>query len=689
MRLVLLGYYMFISVLVVMAISSLLGLLVLKVLKIRDESHRLYLVASTWVGYAFFISILMFINLFLPLKPTNTLLIFLILCGISAYVNKTLIQRIFREITLPRILYFQTVGILAFILVRSNFSGNYAFDMYNYHFQLIMQANNFPAVKGVINLFSHFGNTFLTTYHVAFLQFFTFQDNFGITLFSLTMFVVPYTIACFSFMTVSCFLYNHFQTVKTSAKLRFTVSFIVIGTLLFLIVPFTPPSIRWGTEGLRNHTPDMSYYILSFMFVLCFVEYNFHRSALTFFLVIIMACLLIFLKLSSVILALVIVLLTVFILWQEEKIDKHFWRSTLVAVAMFLPYIITNIIKSGTLFFPVTFTDLHLDWGNRNALTGYVEGVISWARNPAINELLHDIGRLWNVSWFSSWLTLYNDYIHQLTLCYGLTFAVFGGAVLWKRKSINSIILNYFFVSIGVWIPIFLFWFIMGPDIRFAGSLFLFPPILFLSLANAQYPLLSLLHKPKQLLTKSINRHGILHAIQSEKCVPVYCAFLIWSTAFYLYWFFIAPLYLPFWNFLTIGIYSLPTMLIGFILIAEKPIFGVENQAIVNICASKITHPLKKHIMIRPHIHTYHFVVVLLIFLSANRSALREGIRWAQIDNLPTPVSYNGVTVYQGKWDYKYLLGYSKNQPTTLGVDSNYTWIDSSCWYKGLVKKVN
>ncbi len=566
-------------------VSILLGMIPLRIFKLNPKNLTLYLIHSFWVGYTLLTALLMFINIFQPIKFWVIMPIIALLSVFSLLLNRKVL--ISSDISLKflknSIGTIALLSIIALVFIRSNFSGHYAFDMYNYHFQLLYHTNNYPTIPGVINLFTWYGNMYATVYQSAFLQTLIPQGSLEPIFTGYLFFISSHTIVLAFLVTLVSF-YTTEEPNNNSHKIPFKnklfLSYILASALIFLIFKISSPYLTGtGTEGLRNHIPDLNYYLLNFVIVLYLVYYySKANQKVLFFVIVSLAIAQIFLKMSSALMSLLIVIIALIIYLKNKNSRVQLLAYITFFIVLFSPYLATNIIKSGTLLFPSSALDLHLPWSNVGKLDTYIGGVLQWARNPRIDMSLYGTQKdFWNFTFVAPWLKMYFPYFSSML---GLLLSAFSMLIFFVKKyktPTKEVLLPTLIFGI-VWVLLITFWFLFGPDVRFAGALFILPSVFIFALALAAVP----------------------------------------------DWKFDKKYFLP--------------------------------------------------------------AIIILAFAAIDVGMLKERI---VVSSLKTPVksSYEGTTVYYGKWKSGYQCGYTNLMPCTQSIGKNYSFIYPDKWYEGLMKK--
>jgi hypothetical protein len=629
--------YVWLSATWIILLSIALGTLPYSLLRVELRSTMSDCMRSMWTGYVLLIALEMGLNLFIPINYF-CLAILLSVAATGVFLCRTTLYNFYRTVRAVHILVYCAAGAITLAWARTSHPGDYAFDMYNYHFQMVFHANNYPAIKGIFNLFSHYGNVYSPIYHAALLNLTSFPSLFGDRLSSAGMFAVLYTMLYMAFLTVLAFINHYLSEPNTTFRSLFSVSFVLVLFLLFAGIPFTLPYITNGTDGLRKHVPDACYYILSLVYVIVFLDFYRARSRRALIAVIGVAVCLIFLKLSSAILVLTIFSF-VAILYLVGKMPVSLFVCTLLFwFAVSIPYILTSVQKTGALLFPISFTDIGLSWSNQQDLKTYVYHVNKWARNPHIDLELYDKQmEFWSFAWLRSWLALYSPVIVFYIGVYSVSIIAFMyGAWPIRAESWRQcrVVLS---ALVAVWLTSFIYWFLLGPDIRFIGSILLLPAASCVALG----------------ITLSILSNKMEHSVVI--CLAFSCMLAV----------------MDFRSWLLVGGLGCSIPLAAGLSPVRNALAWVrgkygprvrKNGAALVLCFT-----------------------ALLVMVNMNMEDLKRPIRVMPIANEPTPIIWKGVRAYQAKWDPDYLCGTTTKQPCVMIPDARSTWVDPEDWTKGVV----
>lgn len=455
--------FVFLGTSLVSFICCCFGILLLKLLKLRSETLTIHLINSFWCGYAIFISLLLLINIFSPINLLSVIPIFLTLIVLSIFYNKELLLKYIKSKTAKKYLvYFIGINILAFIYLRSNtYLGRYSFDTYNYHFYILRLANDYPAINGIANLFTQLSIIFSTAYHANFLKLLSpnvFFDNY-------LFFISAHTLVTAILASV--------LLLKAKESDNFFNNYLVISIFILLIYPLDIPGAWKGSEKLSGHFPDISYFLLGYVMLMYFFNFIINNNKINLLMIFVTTVSLVFIKPSSLFFSFTIVCISSFIWFKHYKGNKYkyFAYISLLAAILLIPYFVQNIIKSGALIFPISFTDLNLPWSNVESLKRITGQILGWARNHSVIGLETHFSYL---GWVDSWFNAYSKFlIYHVGIYVLLTTALV--IIFFKNRLFYQKTKIFIFTLLIIYIPSVLFWFFTAPDVRFIGIIVLLP----------------------------------------------------------------------------------------------------------------------------------------------------------------------------------------------------------------------
>lgn len=458
--------FVFFGVLISTGISLLLGNFVLSLLRFTDVQLYVnrYYANCFWVGYLCFISLLIFLNLFLPINFIVGIIIFVISMSVFFVQRKKLMVDIKHFLHMKYLLFFIIFFATGIPWVISKY-GLFTGDTYLYHFGIINLANNFPVIKGIVTLHSRLSNVFGDLYHIAFFNMFDFSTNMLGALFYIPVLTVFLGIV-FSFMS-RIWENSFFDGLKISynSVVGFNKMFLSYMIIILAYMFFT-----LNTKFVSGFPSETMNYFVGVILFLYFIEYIFETNPHTLFMIMCILLISLMLKLSSLMLVLSMAMLVSVIWFYKKKQMKYFLLYGVLMILCFLPYIAHNIIASGTLLFPAEITDLDLPWSNYETIRGNRLDVTLWARSPG--EGYRDSYGNWD--WIPRWLDRnYREIFLLLKKYLSLLSVVIISFYLKKiyRKNIFGILGT---TAIFI-LPVFIQFFLITPSFRFAGILFDIP----------------------------------------------------------------------------------------------------------------------------------------------------------------------------------------------------------------------
>ncbi len=107
-----------------------------------------------------------------------------------------------------------------------------------------------------------------------------------------------------------------------------------------------------------------------------------HRSPFDYFMLAIVCFLASITKMSSSVLSITALFLgSLLFIRNKEKLGSAI-KIFCVLTLLLIPYVSNNIVKSGTLLFPVEKTSLNVEWGRPSLVKLNRQLVTAWARKP-------------------------------------------------------------------------------------------------------------------------------------------------------------------------------------------------------------------------------------------------------------------------------------------------------------------
>ena len=482
------GFIFFMSSLWILT-SVFLGGVLLKILKLKSNHKYIHTMNSFWIGNLIFVSLLMFINLFFPINLITSTIILILIYLSSFIINKKEILQIIKKILNIKFLIFYTLfNFLVMFSLISIFPANIiSWDGYIYHLKSVNLINYYPAIKGIISISYHIGNFCSGFYSASFFNSFMFFKFLRYYMFFISSQILTLGLY-FSIYAVikSVNLSSLIKSNKFKNKLflAFILSIFIV-SLNFVLINVHFRTIK-GADGFHNL--DFNVALMSIISLLLFFLYVKDINKLSLIVLISVSISNLLIKLSSIVFVLMIAFITTAIWFYQKKNIKTYFKCIFLGIIIFLPFIFQNIIKSGTLLYPVAFTDLNLPWNNNTLVKDNQYNVTTWARGRGdyMNLMTnHKSSMIYDLSWIKPWLSKkYGHARFLLEICsYYLLLLSFYILVLKNQIKKSLIVL---FISISAFITMFVYWFFMMPSMRFSGILFSFPNIILLGLIFIQ-----------------------------------------------------------------------------------------------------------------------------------------------------------------------------------------------------------
>jgi len=339
---------------------------------------------------------------------------------------------------------YTVVFSIPFILIAFIVALNYpiTYDTGMYHIQMIKWIEEYAAVPGLANLHGRFG----------------FNSNI-FTVFALTSFTEMFDQEIFSInfttMAVLIVFFIH-RLIKVYRESGFT------GFWLFYLIVFV---VILRLPNLSGPSPDFLATAIPFFIFIRILEISKNRNSYLgdYAFIFLLSIYLLTIKLAAVPIAFLFVFV---IIKYRSEIVKYLWLIP-VAMIIFLPWFIRNIVLTGWLIYPFPALDLFsFDWqvpverviDEKNAVTG-------WGRMPGPQFML--AAEMSIVEWFPQWwreLGIINQLLLILSIASPFIFLLFQ---IYKRRwfsyGINAVVFSSFS---GI-----IFWLFMAPDWRF-GEVF-------------------------------------------------------------------------------------------------------------------------------------------------------------------------------------------------------------------------
>ncbi len=398
-------------------------------------------------GYLFLISLSLILNFFFALKYFFFPIIIIgLIFFFNGYKKK--------KIQINFLYHFLILFFLSFIIYKNGDN----VDTPMYHLQIIKWLYNEKIVFGLSNLEIRFASSSLWFNLIALFK--LKINNFS-------------NIYTFNLIPFSILIYQIFQKKHDLSYIFIilTVSFLFLFSFLH---PYNNGIILNHLHNTELDTVGMVFFIISFYLLLKFIE---DESLKTLRLLILSSSICIFIKLSY--LGIFLFLLFVLLKFYKKKIILIFTEKlNIIVFLVFLIWFLKNLINSGCLVFPITFTCFGFDWSpdieeidfHSKEIMGYARDTRDRLRYTDFNHTIHSLG--WFLPWFKDYAL--NTAFLQISFfvsIFSLIFLIVFNFLNLLDDNFNNKKKTYFLIYL-LFIPNFYIWF-QAPEIRFGWGTFI------------------------------------------------------------------------------------------------------------------------------------------------------------------------------------------------------------------------
>jgi len=455
------------------------------------------------VGWGFIVMLLQVYHLFYPVNLFAHVLVWMVLLMLAATQFKNLAKDMVASLHQIGSKKHVAIGLGILVLVLLNIISRKADgDIGDYHLQAIRWMEEYAAVPGIGNIRRQLGNNS---------NWFLLQAFSGFHFSGLRS---VYTINASLVIMVALYVTPHLNQHFWLRNLLLLFYFIIVAT-------------RKYTGAVTNDLVITSGIIMLFCWFTDVVNNN-NKKAIELLLIIVFTMLIITFKLSA--LPMVLFALGVFYYaYKQQLINK---KSTLTlfvfGLIIFIPWLITNVIHSGYLLFPIPSSNLFdVDWKMRPEIVAYeVYANLAYARAPTVDIELskHFSFNEWWPHWIKS-----IDIFSAILLLGGLFFYVtliFQWLI--NKRFRNQFTENYYWIIATTSLVALLLWFTHGPTPRFVFGYLVFTITMGINLFHRN-TLQQLLYKNKftlvgifllGLITLSIQKQLTSQGLASSLIIP-------------------------------------------------------------------------------------------------------------------------------------------------------------------------
>jgi len=408
----------------------LVGMLIIK----KGEWYEYF-----WVGFAAVLAILQIWSLFLPVNVYSLMFVVFIAC-ISAVI------RFRKGIKLPRINYifvFWTGIILFLISYFASLSGGWP-DTCGYHLSIVKWNNLYKIVPGLANLYNRLG----------------FNSSFFLFPSMMETFILKDRTSHIALSLATSVLSIQYLWIFLRSKNMYLKTFVLISLPIFI-------------EGIVHTTQVSSfsydYALLIIVFAICVELIKNNKKSL--YLATVLSTMLITIKLSGVVFALIVIISVFAILvFKKERFLQTLFIFGIICLLFIIPYIARNVILSGWPFYPLPLFKFNVFWATpEEKVTELFEVIKGWAILPG--SYWHTVVDQPFTVWFPGWF-FRNINAVEFKIFF-LTILIIATSILFRfidKKTINKSV-GLVIVGIASFASI-LYLIFSAPDFRFGSVYF-------------------------------------------------------------------------------------------------------------------------------------------------------------------------------------------------------------------------
>lgn len=401
------------------------------------------------MGWGFIAMLLQVYHLFLPINLFAHILVWLVLFILASTQLKNLAKDMVASLHQIGSKKHIAIGLGFLVLVILNIISRKADgDIGDYHLQAIRWIEEYAAVPGIGNIRRQLGNNS---------NWFLLQAFSGFHFLGLRS---VYTINASLVIMVALYVTPHLNQHFWLRNLLLLFYFAIIATRKYtgavtndlIITSGIVMLFCWFTDVVNNHNKKNIELLLMMLFTMVLITF----------------------KLSA--LPMVLFALGVFYYGYKEQLISSKIIVTLVGFGLiiFLPWLITNVIHSGYLLFPVPSSNwFDVDWKMRPEIVAYeVYANLAYARAPTVDI---EVSRYFTFAqWWPHWIKSI-DVFSAILLVGGLFFYITLTVQLLVNKRFRSQFTeNYYWIIATTCLVALLLWFTHGPTPRFVFGYLVF-----------------------------------------------------------------------------------------------------------------------------------------------------------------------------------------------------------------------
>ncbi|MFP4083016.1 MAG: LIC_10190 family membrane protein [Candidatus Aminicenantes bacterium] len=435
-----------------------MGLLISRFMEQRIHQGE-DLLLCFWLGFAFALLFLQLWHLWFPVG--RAVFLPLSAMGIAGlFWNRRELLAVWRKNSFQKWLFLSVLFLLAIWMSNRAVGSGRLYDTGLYHLNSVHWAKAFPVVPGLGNLHGRLA------FNSSYFLYGALLDTGPVPLKSQHL--------AAGILLLILMAHTILSGIKLTARRVPFRSY-----YLFNILLFTPIVIRVWSRHVSSLSPDLAVFTLGIVIsslLLALLEKaksSSRKIEFRIFLIIILSCLGITIKLSFFVFALSASLVALFLyFFQSKRRIASRNHKVLVSVAVFsafllLPWMARGIILSGYCFYPSTIGSFAVDWRiPKSAVVEEVNWIRSWARMPNVHW--SEVLRNWD--WLKPWASRMGknfEMVCPLALILAACFLLF--YLRLNRKDGQRPSRRNWAFLLPALTSIF-YWFFTAPDIRFVGA---------------------------------------------------------------------------------------------------------------------------------------------------------------------------------------------------------------------------
>lgn len=324
-----------------------------------------------WMGLAVVFAILQIWSIFLPVN-----IYALIFVAVLACISTALLLQ--KGIKLPKInlKFLICTGLILFVISYfASLSGGWP-DTYGYHLSAVKWINTYKTVPGLANLYRPLG------YSVSFFPFASMIDN---------LFLKDRS-SHIALSLMASVLSIEFLWISLRSKSNYIKIFILLSLPIF---------VENIAHSVQVSSLSYDFALLITVLAICIELIKGDKKSI--FIATVLSIMLVTIKLSGAVFALVVVIFTAYkLVLRKPEFLRRALSFCLIGFCLLVPYIVRNIILSGWPLYPLPIFGLNVPWAvPYDRVVGVFEVIRAWAILPGIHWP-NAVGMSF-MQWFPNW----------------------------------------------------------------------------------------------------------------------------------------------------------------------------------------------------------------------------------------------------------------------------------------------